>query len=182
MTDPLKVILAHCKPDREYLYLVNAVEIAAQAVRECRMASPTDSPFKKEGSEKVGQLALKEEAAGKIRVFAMVDVWTQSILRPLHQFLFSFLKSLPNDGTHNQEASIQRCFEKSKVAGCSFGYDLSAATDRLPIALQMSVLEPIFGKEFVLAWHKVLVGRSYDLKDVGSLNYSVGQPMGALSS
>jgi hypothetical protein len=32
----------------------------------------------------LGQLALKKEAAGKIRVFAMVDVWTQSVLKPLH--------------------------------------------------------------------------------------------------
>jgi hypothetical protein len=32
----------------------------------------------------LGQLALKEEAAGKIRVFAMVDIWTQSVLKPLH--------------------------------------------------------------------------------------------------
>lgn len=32
----------------------------------------------------LGQLAIKEEAAGKVRVFAMVDVWTQSALKPLH--------------------------------------------------------------------------------------------------
>jgi hypothetical protein len=53
----------------------------------------------------IGQLAIKKEAAGKIRVFAMVDVWTQSILKPLHLALFSFLKSLPNDGTFDQTAS-----------------------------------------------------------------------------
>jgi len=35
-------------------------------------------------STPLGQLALKEEAAGKIRVFAMVDIWTQSVLKPLH--------------------------------------------------------------------------------------------------
>jgi len=33
----------------------------------------------------LGRLAFKEEAAGKLRVFAMVDVITQSLLEPLHQ-------------------------------------------------------------------------------------------------
>lgn len=32
----------------------------------------------------LGRLSFKEEAAGKLRVFAMVDVFTQSMLKPLH--------------------------------------------------------------------------------------------------
>lgn len=32
----------------------------------------------------IGQLSIKEEAAGKVRVFAMVDIWTQILLSPLH--------------------------------------------------------------------------------------------------
>lgn len=99
----------------------------------------------------IGQLSTKKEAAGKIRVFAMVDVWTQSALKPLHNYLFSFLKSLPNDGTFDQHASVKRCMLKSSVAKQSFGYDLSAATDRLPIVLQVSVLTQFFGKEFAEA-------------------------------
>lgn len=88
----------------------------------------------------IGQLSVKEEAAGKIRVFALVDVWTQSILKPIHEFLFSILRKLPNDATFNQEASVKRCFTKADYYGCSYGYDLSAATDRLPISLQVSIL------------------------------------------
>lgn len=146
----------------------------------------------------IGQLQTKKEAAGKIRVFAMVDVWTQSALKPLHNYLFSFLKSLPNDGTFDQHASVKRCMLKAESAGCSFGYDLSAATDRLPIALQVSVLTSFLGKEFAEAWKKLLVDRDYILlgtetTDSGkeitlplsravAYRYSVGQPMGALSS
>jgi len=55
--------------------------------------------------QKIGKLSKKAEAAGKIRIFAMVDVWTQSLLKPLHLALFDFLKSLPNDGTFDQNAS-----------------------------------------------------------------------------
>jgi hypothetical protein len=118
----------------------------------------------------------------------MVDVWTQSALKPLHSYLFSFLKSLPNDGTFDQQASVKRCMEKSLVSKKSFGYDLSAATDRLPIDLQVSVLSSFFNKEFADAWKKLLVGRAYILPDMDDksiahvLRYSVGQPMGALSS
>jgi len=53
----------------------------------------------------IGQLSRKNEAAGKVRVFAMVDIWTQSLLKPLHSMLTSFLGSLPNDGTKDQIAS-----------------------------------------------------------------------------
>lgn len=88
----------------------------------------------------VGQLAQKLEAAGKIRVFALVDVWTQSILKPLHDSLFSFLKKIPNDATFDQDASVKRCFAKVAESKCSFGFDLSAATDRLPISLQVAIL------------------------------------------
>jgi hypothetical protein len=112
------------------------------------LVGPFLSPFFKEGPSRLGELHTKLEAAGKIRVFAMVDVWTQSILKPLHNALFSLLKSLPNDGTFDQRASVKRCFEKSKIANRSYGYDLSAATDRLPISLQVSVLTAFFGKEF----------------------------------
>jgi len=140
----------------------------------------------------VGQLSRKVEAAGKIRVFAMVDIWTQSLLKPLHSMLSSFLASLPNDGTKDQIASWKRAAKKSEC-GRSFGYDLSAATDRLPISIQIAILAPIIGEEVANLWSKLLVGRSYYLQytkeekaqfgtDGVALRYAVGQPMGALSS
>jgi len=137
----------------------------------------------------VGQLSCKEEAAGKIRVFAMVDIWTQSVLKPLHQFLFSILKSIPNDATFDQDAAVKRCFAKAKRSGKSFGYDLSAATDRLPIQLQVGILSSLIGKGAARLWAELLVGRDYYLNhrngqvmETDSFRYSVGQPMGALSS
>jgi hypothetical protein len=53
----------------------------------------------------MGQLSRKLEPAGKVRLFAMVDVWTNSVLTPLHNMLGAFLRSLPNDGTYSQVAS-----------------------------------------------------------------------------
>lgn len=36
----------------------------------------------------LGRLALKEEGAGKVRVFAIADALTQSVLGPLHRWVF----------------------------------------------------------------------------------------------
>jgi hypothetical protein len=145
--------------------------------------------FIKEKNEDIpihlGQLSLKEEAAGKIRVFALVDIWTQSICKPIHDSLFAFLKSLPNDSTFDQLAAVKRCFTKAEQSKLSFGYDLSAATDRLPIDIQVKILEAFFGSSVSQAWKSLLVDRDYVLKTEGKakfLRYSVGQPMGALSS
>jgi len=153
----------------------------------------TDTPRVKEGPDVIGALVPLPEPAGKIRVIAMVDMWTQSILKPLHDFLFSILKTLPNDGTFDQTASVNRCFQKSSVAGLSFGYDLSAATDRLPITFQIAVLSSLIGEELSTIWARILTNRDYYLagekptkfsagRDGQFLRYAVGQPMGAYSS
>jgi hypothetical protein len=72
--------------------------------------------------------------------------------------------------------------EKVKVSKKSFGYDLSAATDRLPIDIQVSVLKGFFGPLLAEKWKDLLVGREYILDNQHKLSYAVGQPMGALSS
>jgi len=134
----------------------------------------------------MGQLAIKEEAAGKVRVFALVDVWTQSCLKPLHEMIFAFLRSLPNDATFDQGAAVKRAQLLAEKYGRSFGYDLSAATDRLPISLQVSILSVLIGQEAAEAWKDLLVSRVYRLSDKKygdhEVKYEVGQPMGALSS
>lgn len=94
---------------------------------------------------KLGKLSLKLEAAGKVRVFAIVDAWTQSLLSPLHKALFSILRNIPQDGTFNQLKPIKVLFEKGHTH--FFSYDLSAATDRLPITLQVQVLSYLYNNE-----------------------------------
>jgi uncharacterized membrane-anchored protein YhcB (DUF1043 family) len=167
----------------------------------------------------LAKLSLKFEAAGKIRVFAMVDSWTQWIMEPLHKIIFRLLNKFETDGTFNQTAPILRLIHnfgspKGFVPKTTFySLDLSAATDRLPIALQVPIVSLIFdlfwvrksplknkisdtAKEFGKLWRYLLVERFYYLhlskKDWNKiegakqvdykLKYSVGQPMGALSS
>jgi hypothetical protein len=110
----------------------------------------------------LGKLSIKSEAAGKERVFAMVDFWTQQALKPIHEMLFSFLKSLPNDGTFNQNASIKRAGAKALLYGKSYGYDLSAATDRLPIGIQTMLLDLVV-PDLGTNWELALTKREYYL-------------------
>jgi hypothetical protein len=134
----------------------------------------------------IGRLSFKEEAAGKLRVFAMADIITQSLLEPLHRTLFNLFKKLPNDCTHDQDRGVEYAKTLCLKYNCSFGFDLSAATDRLPISSQITILNALFGVGN--DWGNILVGRDYHISPnkygilSGSVRYSVGQPMGALSS
>lgn len=94
----------------------------------------------------IGKLGFKLEAAGKVRVFAMVECWTQWLLFPLHSFIFKLLGRMPTDGTMDQLAPINRLRDLGHTK--FWCYDLSAATDRLPVALQANILNYLFGSSF----------------------------------
>lgn len=135
----------------------------------------------------LGKLGTKEEAAGKIRVFAMVDAWTQWILSPFHKVLFDILRDIPMDGTFDQTKPLG-LLDHSKGL---YSLDLTAATDRLPLSLQRRLIGDLFGHEIAGAWAVLLTNRSYRLhseefaekgKKYIDVKYEVGQPMGALSS
>jgi hypothetical protein len=147
--------------------------------------------FDGEEGEGLSQFALKEEAAGKIRLFALMDSVTQSCLAPLHDWLFALLRAMPNDGTFNQEASIERSQTKAIAANCAYSFDLTAATDRIPAKLTAAIIQTITGKEIAESWLAVMTQRNFwfngqvaeKLKiSPGPYRYAVGQPMGGLSS
>jgi hypothetical protein len=140
----------------------------------------------------LGRLGLKEEPAGKIRVFAIVDCWTQWLFYPLHRAIFVLLSFIEQDGTFDQSKPIHTLLnemEKQKLTN-TFCYDLSAATDRLPAALQVRLLSFFLGDAMANAWIGLLTMRGYQLPkdktipgaDGSTLYYGTGQPMGALTS
>lgn len=100
----------------------------------------------------LGRLSFKEEAAGKIRVFAITDAVTQSVMAPLSDAIFRCLQRVPQDGTFNQSAPLDRLRllkSEGKLEGQKFySYDLSAATDRLPVDLQVQILSIYLGDRF----------------------------------
>jgi hypothetical protein len=121
----------------------------------------------------------------------MVSILVQALMQPLHKWIFSKLRLIPTDGTFDQLAPVERLIKRLKsdeefVAS----YDLSAATDRLPLLLQMDLLNPLLGYELSALWGTLLVSQPYRLPRIAksynlgysSVRYAVGQPMGALSS
>lgn len=158
-------------------------------------------------TDSLGRLGFKDEP-GKVRVFAMVDWWTQMALRPLHILIFSILGIIPQDGTFDQSRLVNSIQERIRAKGSATGgsrtlnnqtssihcmvysFDLSAATDRLPVELQAAIVNWLIPGLGPL-WRKLLVDRVYHCGrrvdgssrySVSGVRYAVGQPMGALSS
>jgi len=66
------------------------------------------------------------------------------LLRPLHKFLFGILRNIPQDATFDQERGVLAGVEMLKRTGFAASYDLSAATDRLPVLLQSRLIDAFY--------------------------------------
>lgn len=133
---------------------------------------------------KLGRLHSFDELGGKVRTVAIVDYWTQMLLTPLHKTINHFLKQTDLDGTFDQvkmAEAVKGWTGNSKHELYSF--DLTAATDRLPVSVQEHILSHLLGdKDIAASWRKILVMRDYHTDSGDKLRYAVGQPMGARSS
>lgn len=128
----------------------------------------------------VGKLAVVKDQAGKSRIVGITNYWIQVALKPLHDGLFAMLRNIPMDGTFNQEAPLNRLIESVPKGQTFYSFDLSAATDRLPLILQrdiLNLLSPTLGTD----WANLL-GSVYWAYKKEDYKYAVGQPMGAYSS
>jgi hypothetical protein len=90
----------------------------------------------------------------------------------------------------NQELAFKRAVSKAQLYNCCYGYDLSAATDRLPLYLQEKIVSSLFSEDIADSWATLLTSRPYwlieqekgEIENLTAYHYAVGQPMGALSS
>lgn len=140
-----------------------------------------DSEFYSSRPGEIRRLVGIPDMEGKTRVIAILDYWSQTALRPVHDLLFVVLRIIRQDMTFNQGSFLDRV--KSWGPGVTlYSVDLTAATDRFPIELIGEVLEGHFGKDFVRAWMDVMVGYPFVAPDGQRVRYSVGNPMGAMSS
>jgi hypothetical protein len=102
-------------------------------------------PEQIKAADNIGRLGFKKEAAGKIRTFAMVDPWTQWLLKPLWDRICDVLRLIPQDGTFDQYAPLSRLNDTLGVKSPRYCFDLSSATDRLPVLFQCQLLAPVLG-------------------------------------
>jgi hypothetical protein len=142
----------------------------------------------------VGKISLTFEG-GKLkpRVFAMVDSFTQSLLRPFHQFLMSGLKRIEEDCTFEHNKVVDKAHELHSKGHTFYGFaDLSNASDAIPKILYRDAGNDIipglgdawvsiFDRDFRIPesvkafWNTTCPFHQY-------VQYNTGQPMGALSS
>jgi hypothetical protein len=143
-----------------------------------------DSLSEKNPDEKytdvTGRLHFLQEGGGKTRVICIPDIWTQSVLKPIHDYLMKVLKKLPCDGTFSHPKISKRVRKYTKT-GKLYCYDLRAATDRMPVDLQVAIMEKLLPENLSTHWKTLLVDREFNYPG-GQLRYAVGQPMGMLSS
>lgn len=130
---------------------------------------------------RLGSLSALHEAAGKVRIVAITDWWSQAILRPLHLGIFEMLKLIGQDGTFDQWKAVETwVIPRLRLGSPCFSFDLSNATDRLPLSLQIDILSLFIGKRLSRLWGRLLQ-RDWWFQG-NPIRYMVGQPMGAYSS
>lgn len=127
-----------------------------------------------------------QDKEAKSRIVAILDYWSQTVLKTLHDSVFSSLRKIESDMTHDQSSFVSYIEKyKPKKFWC---YDLSNATDRFPLELQKAVLKYFLGEDTASSWCNILTGLDYVYSPSKiqseniSLKYRAGQPMGAFSS
>lgn len=134
------------------------------------------APFK---GKEVRRIVAIRDKEGKTREVAILDYWSQSGLRPLHNYLYRFLSRINQDCTHNQAKWLGKLVP---TEGSSFhSIDLTTATDRFPIAIEKLILSIWFGEEYAKAWENIMVSLPFDYLG-RKIFYKTGNPMGAYSS
>jgi len=123
------------------------------------------------------KLSYFSDREGKTRVIAILDYWSQTVLKPLHDRVNSILRGIKTDCTYNQD-HFKTVLPST---GPYHSLDLSNATDRMPIALQKVILSYIVGEEKTEAWARILTKWGYHTGTT-EVFYNTGQPMGAYSS
>lgn len=144
--------------------------------------APVEEPYTKRQLYSRRITAISD-VEGKTRVIGVLDYWSQTVLKPLHDRLMSLLKKIPQDCTFDQGSFLSK-LRKPDDEPFYYSFDLTNATDRLPLELQKTVIGRVLGRgNKVDAWARILTKIPFSLKADGKKYfYSCGQPMGAYSS
>lgn len=174
--------------DKEMIRLMESIK--SKFDPKCRGSNPCEFCLCK---PRLGRLHPIEEAAGKVRVVAICDYFTQVALKPLHDYIFELLRKLPTDATFDQQGAVDRFAALGHKE--IFSFDLKAATDLIPMELYYVLMRELIGFRGASIWKQMLTDRDFyapesfkrpdrDLAypDGFLVRYTRGQPMGALSS
>jgi hypothetical protein len=122
------------------------------------------------------------DGLGKNRYIAIADWVTQATLKPLSDAMFVILKKLSTDYTFDQDRSVKTVQKWYAEGKDIYSFDLTAATDRLPILLQGGILNLIgLSQTGVAAWVSIMVEDPFHT-NTGPVWYGTGQGIGMYSS
>jgi len=142
-----------------------------------------------------GKIGRVYTANGKCRLVAIPSYFVQIIFKPIHLLIFSILRRIPTDCTFDQDGGVKRI---SDIGGSDLrSYDLSSATDRLPLVVQIPVVailatwcgfDPQTASRLATIWASIIRTIDFTLlprvkgHKEKTLRYRCGHPMGTYSS
>jgi hypothetical protein len=101
--------------------------------------------FNEKNNNLIRKLSLIHDPEAKTRVIAILDYWSQTALKPLHDSLLDLVREkFKGDCTFNQ-GRFQSLLPKGRWY---YSCDLKSCTDRLPVELQERILGKIIDKEY----------------------------------
>jgi hypothetical protein len=131
----------------------------------------------------VGKIGLIQEPGFKLRAVANPARAYQAVLKPLGDALYSKLAMLPWDCTHDQYRPFTIIQKALSNLSTVHAIDLSNATDRFPLSLQMVVLDTLFHRKDAINLFADLSRAKWlcPLTEK-TISWSVGQPLGLYPS
>jgi len=137
-------------------------------------------PSKKEKQpRRLGRTCFLADRGGKTRVITSCSYLIQAALAPLHKVFMELLRTIRQDYTFRQDHARSTILRWHREGRLIYSYDLSAATDRFPIAIQYEVLKSLY-PDLADSWLKLMrIPIEYGNNE---RVFEVGQPMGLLSS
>jgi len=165
----LQRLLAISVPPAEYVFSEQMNDLKAEP-----MVTKRDPILSK--------ISMISEGGGKTRNVAILDFWSQNALVWIHDSVMGILKRTRTDGTYNQEDAFSRVIERANQTGYCASFDLTSATDRFPLGLQVGVVKLLFGDQVGEDWKTVISDREFETPNGQKVRWKVGQPLGALSS
>lgn len=130
----------------------------------------------------IGYIRVTQEPGFKLRCYAAPMIWTQICLEPLKKFLMETLKRCPWDMTHNQRFADETIRQRLAHQGYVHCFDLSNATDRIPVDSQIAVLKAIVPKmsQHYIHLFEMVISSEWEFVPTGErLRWHRGQPLGS---
>jgi len=131
--------------------------------------------------DEVGHISILRDRGYKTRAVAVPSFWYQLIFQPLHVRLDALAKRLSSSTVHDQNKGAFALLDALEQGRKLHSFDLSSATDRFPLGLQLAVLRGLGLKE----WVPRVVDSCQRWNVQGwpdRVAYAIGQPMGLYSS